>query len=129
MNQNTTATLTSLRTDGRRQALWESLSLSLGALIVLGAGVIGLWATSTHSIRQNHHDYLIGLAESAATVVDAPLHELIRRPEQRNDPDYTRAVTPLRRMRAAVPEVHYIFTVIRDGNDIRFVLDSGIRPG
>ena len=129
MNHNTIATLTSLRAAGRRQALWESLSLSLGALIVLGAGVLGLWATSTHSIRQNYRDYLVGLAESAATVVDAPLHERIRRPEQRNDTDYTRAVAPLRRMRAALPDVHYIFTVIRDGDRIRFVLDSGDPAG
>jgi diguanylate cyclase (GGDEF)-like protein/PAS domain S-box-containing protein len=129
MNRNTTAVLSSLRTAGQRQALWESLSLSLGALIVLGAGVIGLWATSTHTIRENYRHYLVGLAESAATVVDAQLHDRIRRPEQRNDADYKRAVAPLRRMRAAVPDVHYIFTVIRDGSRIRFVLDSGDPAG
>ena len=32
-------------------------------------------------------------------------------------------------MRKAVPDVHYIFTVIRDGSKIRFVLDSGDPAG
>lgn len=93
--------------------------------MVVGAGILGLWATSTHSIRENYRHYLIGLAEAAATLVDPALHDAIRRPEQRNDPDYRRAVEPLRRMRKAVSDIHYIFTVIRDGTKIRFILDSG----
>ncbi len=93
--------------------------------MVVGAGILGLWATSTHSIRENYRHYLIGLAEAAATLVDPALHNAIRRPEQRNDPDYKRAVEPLRRMRKAVSDIHYIFTVIRDGTKIRFILDSG----
>ena len=129
MDKDLTTAQLSLRTSGRRQALWESLSLSLGALLVVGAGVIGLWASSTHSIRENYRHYLIGLAQSAATLVDPGLHERIRRPEQRNDPDYRHAVAPLRRMHAAVSDVHYIFTVIRDGAKIRFVLDSGDPAG
>jgi len=113
----------------RRQALRESVIVSVGALIVVGAAIFGLWATSTQSIRENYRHYLIGLAEAAGTLVDPVLHEKIRRPEQRNDPDYLRAVGPLRRMRKAVPDVHYIFTVIRDGGQIRFILDSGDPAG
>ena len=129
MNDVTPASLTTLKVAGHRQALWESLSLSLGALVVLAAGVIGLWASSTLTIRENYRHYLEGLAEAAATVVDPRLHDAIRRPEQLNDADYARAVAPLRRMRAAVPEAHYFFTVIRDGDRIRFVLDSGDPAG
>ena len=129
MTEDTPASLQTLKVSGHRQALWESLSLSLGALVVLAAGVIGLWATSTVTIRENYQHYLVGLAESAATMVDPGLHDVIRRPEQRNDPDYARAVAPLRRIRAAVPDIHYVFTVIRDGNRIRFVLDSGDPAG
>jgi diguanylate cyclase (GGDEF)-like protein/PAS domain S-box-containing protein len=129
MTDDTPASLTTLKVAGQRQALWESLSLSLGALVVLAAGVIGLWATSTLTIRENYRHYLEGLAEAAATVIDPRLHDAIRRPEQLNDADYTSAVAPLRRMRAAVPDAHYFFTVIRDGERIRFVLDSGDPAG
>ena len=129
MNEDTPASLRTPAVSGHRQALWESLSLSLGALVVLAAGVIGLWATSTMTIRENYRHYLVGLAESAAAVVDPRLHATITRPEQRNDADYVRAVAPLRRIRAAVPDIHYAFTVIRDDNRIRFVLDSGDPAG
>lgn len=111
-----------------RQAQWESLGLSIAACLVVGAGILGLWTSSTRAIRENYQHYLIGLAEAAATLIDPDLHDSIRRPEQLNDPDYRRAVEPLRRMRKAVPDIHYIFTVVRDGSRIRFVLDSG-EPG
>ncbi len=113
----------------RQQARRESLSVSLGALIVVAAGILGLWATTTYSIRENYRHYLVGLAETAATLVDPVLHEKLRRPEQRNDSDYRRAVAPLRRMHSAVGDIHYVFTVIRDGSDIRFILDSGDPAG
>ena len=117
------------RSTDRRQALWETLTVSLGALVVVGAGILGIWESSTHSIRENYRHYLMGLAETAATLVDTDLHDSIRRPEQRNNPDYRRAVAPLRRMNQAVADVHYVFTVIRDGSQIRFVLDSGNPAG
>jgi diguanylate cyclase (GGDEF)-like protein/PAS domain S-box-containing protein len=119
----------SQRPRSRRQAQWESLSVSLAALVVVGAGILGLWETSTRSIRENYRHYLIGLAQTAATLVDPKLHDAIRRPEQRNDPDYRRAVEPLRRMHKAVPDTHYIFTVVRDDTKIRFILDSGDPAG
>jgi diguanylate cyclase (GGDEF)-like protein/PAS domain S-box-containing protein len=108
----------------RRRALWESLGACACALLVLGAGICGLWVTSTHSIRDNFHHYLIGLAESAATLVDPGLHRALHGPAQRNDASYTRAVEPLRRMRRAVADVHYLYTVVREGSSVHFVLDA-----
>jgi diguanylate cyclase (GGDEF)-like protein/PAS domain S-box-containing protein len=108
----------------RRRALWESLGACLGALLIVGAGIFGLWVTSTHSIRDNFHHYLIGLAETASTLVDPGLHRALHGPEQRNDVNYTRAVDPLRRMRRAVADVHYVYTIVREGSSVRFVLDA-----
>jgi diguanylate cyclase (GGDEF)-like protein/PAS domain S-box-containing protein len=116
------------RVHKRRQAFFESASVSAAALIVVGCGILGLWVTSTNSIRDNYHDYLLGLAQTASRLVDPGLHNSIRQPEQRNGPDYTRAVDPLRRMRAALSDVHYIYTVVQDGTEVRFVLDAA-EPG
>jgi diguanylate cyclase (GGDEF)-like protein/PAS domain S-box-containing protein len=100
------------------------LSVSAAALLVVGAGILGLWTASTNAIRENYQHYLTGLAGAAATLVDPELHRSLRRPEQQNGPDYVRAVSPLRRFRDAVPDVHYIYTLVRDGKDVRFVLDA-----
>jgi diguanylate cyclase (GGDEF)-like protein len=111
-----------------RRAWREALAASTVALAVVGAGIFGLWVTSTHTIRDNYHQYLIGLAQTAASIIDPALQTTIRRPDQINGPDYQRAVAPLRRMHAAVADIHYIYTVVQDHSHVRFVLDASI-PG
>ena len=112
----------------RRRARWESISVSVAALFVVAAGILGLWVSSTNSIDENYRHYLMGLAQTASTLVDPALHNTIRKAGQLNGPDYTRAVEPLRRMRAALPDVHYIYTMVADGSKISFVLDAA-QPG
>lgn len=107
-----------------RRAKWESYVISIAALVIVGAGILGLWVTSTKSIRDNYRHYLIGLAQTASTMIDPQLHQSLRHREQQNGPVYRRAVDPLRRLRLAVPDVHFIYTVVRDGNAVRFVLDA-----
>ena len=93
-------------------------------LIVVGAGIFGLFVTSRTSAYQSFRHYLVSLAEAASTMVDPVLQNEIRRPEQLNDADYVRAVEPLRRLRRAVPDIHYVYTFTMDGRDVRFVLDA-----
>jgi diguanylate cyclase (GGDEF)-like protein/PAS domain S-box-containing protein len=109
---------------GRRQALRETLAIATATLAAAGAGVAGLWITSSATIRDNYSHYLKGVAISAAQLVDPELHATFRDPAQLNGEDYRRAVAPLRRMRAAVPDVRYIYTIVREGKDVRFVLDA-----
>ena len=108
----------------RRQAIWESVSVSAAMLIVVAAGVLGLWVSSANTAREDFRHYLIGLAQSAAMLVDPTLHNGLRHPEQLNDDDYLRAVEPLRRMRRAVPDIHYLYTFVRDRDGVHFVLDA-----
>ena len=110
----------------RRRASWEAAAVSATALVVVGAGIFGLWYTSSRTIRDNYHQYLIGLAQTAASMIDPVLQTTLRRPDQLNGPDYTRAVAPLRRMRARVADVHYIYTVARDHSEVHFVLDAAV---
>ncbi len=108
----------------RRQAKWEAVSVSAAMLIVVAAAIFGLWETSKNSAYENFRHYLEGLAEAAATMVDPVQQDAIRRPEQLNDADYVRAVEPLRRLRHAVPDIHYVYTLALDGDVIHFVLDA-----
>jgi diguanylate cyclase (GGDEF)-like protein len=111
----------------RWRASGEALVVSSVALVVVGAGIFGLWVTSTRTIRDNYHQYLIGLAQTAASMIDPALQTTIRRPDQINGPDYQRAVAPLRRMHASVADVHYIYTVVQDDSKVHFVLDASVR--
>lgn len=108
----------------QRRASREALAVSAVALVVVGAGIFGLWVTSTSTIRANYRQYLISLAQTAATMVDPALHASLRHPDQINGVDYQRAVAPLRRMRTAVADIHYIYTVVMDHSAVRFVLDA-----
>jgi hypothetical protein len=90
-----------LQAQHHRRALWEALSMSVAALVVVATGIFGLWLSSSAAIRENYRHMLIGLAQAAASQIDPVLHDSLRHPEQRNGADYLRAVEPLRRMRRA----------------------------
>ena len=51
---------------GRRQTLRETLAIATATLAAAGAGVAGLWITSSATIRDNYNHYLKGVAISAA---------------------------------------------------------------
>lgn len=109
----------------RRRVRREALAVAMAALAVVVATGLGLWLSSAATIRSNYRHYLIGLAQSAASQVDPQLHERLRHPDQRDSPDYLRAVEPLVRMRTAVTDVRFIYTAIADGDVVRFILDTG----
>jgi len=115
---------TSLSATGRRRAALEAILVSAIATCALGAGIAGMWITSQVTLRENYRHYLIGLAQAAAEQVDTSLHASIRDPDQLNGEDYRKVVEPLRRLRAAVNDVRYVYTAVLDGSTVRFVLDA-----
>lgn len=115
---------TSVAVGQRRRARWEAVILSTVVLIVVGAAIMGLWMSSRESAFKDFRGRLIDLAEEAAVSIDPELHERIRRPEQLNDADYVRAVEPLRRIRRALPSIHYAYTIVQSGGQMHFVLDA-----
>jgi diguanylate cyclase (GGDEF)-like protein/PAS domain S-box-containing protein len=112
----------------RRRALAESLVVVVVVVLAVGTGIAGMWVTSENTVRDNYSHYLKGLALAAAEQVDPAGHAALRDPAQLNGPEYARVVAPLRRLIRAVPDIRYIYTVVRDGDDIRFVLDAS-EPG
>ncbi len=108
----------------RRRAALESILVAAVATCALGAGIAGMWVASEVALRDNYRHYLIGLAQAAAQQVDTSLHAGIRDADQLNGPEYRKAVEPLRRLRAAVADVKYVYTAVRDGSTVRFVLDA-----
>ena len=109
----------------QRRARWEALISTALLLTVSAAAILGLWAASRGNDQEAFERYVTTLAEVAAARVDPELHARLTHPEQLNDPDYTRAVAPLRALHLSVPDIHYAYTLVWDGSALRHVLDSG----
>lgn len=102
--------------------------MALAAFLIAAAGIAGVWRVASSTIRQDFLDHLTNLALVAAQQVDPDLHRKLHDPAQLNGPEYLRAVEPLRRMRLALPEVHYIYTMVRGPDGlVHFVLDAADR--
>jgi diguanylate cyclase (GGDEF)-like protein len=108
----------------RFRAALESLVMGLVVSVAVGAAIVGIWHSATATVTDNYRESLIQLALAAAQQVDAEAHAGIRRPEQTGDPEYRAAVEPLRQMRTAIPGIRYLYTLVWDGSNARFVLDS-----
>lgn len=88
-----------------------------------------LWRAAERSALSHTQADLSRLAAVAATAIDVELHERIMRdPSLQNTEEYRRAVEPLRRMMLAASDVTYVYTAVRDGDKVRFVLDAA-EPG
>jgi len=122
--EQTRAARTGAAAGQRRRARWEAVILSTVVLIVVGAAIWGLWLSSQKAAFEDFRSRLVELAQEAAVSIDPVLHERIRNPEQLNGPDYIRAVEPLRRIRRALPSIHYAYTVVQADGEIHFVLDA-----
>jgi diguanylate cyclase (GGDEF)-like protein len=107
-----------------RRARRETLLVALIAAMLVGAGVFAVWFATTEAVRYNFRTYMLSLAQVAAVQIDPALHDSLRQPSQLNGPDYLRASGPLRRMREAAPDIRYLYTAVRDGDQARFVLDA-----
>jgi len=108
----------------RRRALLEALAVGTAVSIAVGAAIAGMWHSATGTVRDNYRESLIQLATAAAQQVDPSVHAAIRRPEQTDSPEYRAAVEPLRRIRTAIPGIRYLYTLVWDGSQARFILDS-----
>ncbi|MDE2304455.1 MAG: EAL domain-containing protein [Gammaproteobacteria bacterium] len=107
-----------------RRALWEAVTISVATLVVVWTGLVGLSFAFRRTVEHDFRHHLVNLARMAAVEVDPVAHAELRNPGQLNGALYRRAVAPLRRLRKAVPEIHYLYTVVRDGSKVRFVLDA-----
>lgn len=110
----------------RRQALRETLLAAAATTLALAVGAFGMWQALSGTIRTDYQRYLTSLAQSAALLVDPDLHRSLNHPSMHEGPEYQQAVEPLRRLRASLPDARYIYTAVRDGERVRFVLDAAI---
>jgi hypothetical protein len=110
----------------RRRASLEAIVMAVACMATVGAGVAGVWRSSEAAIRENYQHYLMGLALAVSQQIEPGLHGRIRDPRQIDG--LIRAGGAAAAFRDAIPDVKFVYTVVRDGDQVRFVLDAA-EPG
>ena len=114
--------------DQGHRAVREALLAGAAATVILFVSVYGLWIAVQNTAREQERAEIVRLANTMSSVVDPALHQQLRDSSQTDSPLYLRTVDALRRARNATPGIAYAYTMVRDGESIRFVLDAAL-PG
>jgi signal transduction histidine kinase/CheY-like chemotaxis protein len=113
---------------GHRRAVLEGICVAVGFMLVGAIASFGLWRSSVASLRAQLDDELVRLASIGAGLIDPELHASFRDPSQLDSDPYMKAIEPLRRFRDHAPGVKYVYTAIRKGDAVHFILDAA-EPG
>jgi len=69
-------------------------------------------------------DQVLDIAKLASTVVDVEAHKQLRSPDQAGSKLHQDALRPLVKIHNQIPEIHYLFTMIYQGEREYFILDT-----
>lgn len=108
-------------------SLRDGLLVAAAVLLAASGSIALLYLRAGAAYDAGVHAALRVLAESIAVQIDGDLHRRIVDPRQEASPEYDIAIAPLRRALASVAGLRYVYTVVRVGNDVRFVLDAAPR--
>lgn len=95
---------------------------------VVLVAVGGVYKMAGLAAKQHLREGLGSIAAAASTTVDPEAHRRLSDPSLQNSDEYNRAVEPLRKILRSTPDLTYIYTVVLDGDAVRFVLDAA-EPG
>jgi hypothetical protein len=111
---------------GNRDGLirWlQALGVGLLAFIVGAVPAYQSYLHARDAIEREFYQMLLNTALAAATTVDPELHKTFR-PGEETTEKYRRAIEPLAKIQATNPKIKFIYTFIRKGGKIYFVLDA-----
>ena len=96
-------------------------------LIIFAALIVNFFYSKAHYVhRDNLRSRLIGIAATAALMVDGDKHDLLQEPSDDGHPAFEELRTALTRVKTANPGITYIYTMrkTRDPNMFQFVIDE-----
>lgn len=114
--------------EDHRRAVREGLVAGFLFLLTGIMATFGLWYSAEMTIADELREELVRIACAASTVVEVELHQSLTDPAMIDGPAYQQAVEPLKRMVKAIPEVRFIYTAVRSGDQVHFILDAS-EPG
>lgn len=105
--------------------------LSIGFILILALiSVLSInffYSNAHYILRENLRRRLIGIAATAALMIDGDQHELLREPSDKKNPVFKELRAILTRVKNANPGITYIYTMRKtdDPNTFEFVIDEG----
>jgi hypothetical protein len=81
-------------------------------------------AAQEGEIRQG----LLRTAHVAASIIDPALHQSFKRAEDEAGTSYQTALAPLMRMRESDPQIAYLYTAVKSGDQYHFIFDTTPAP-
>ncbi len=79
---------------------------------------------AVHIEGETVREGLSRVARAAAGLVDADIHGLLRKPQQRFSPQYRRALEPLVKFHRDIPEIAYLYTLVESDGKMVYILDT-----
>ena len=121
-SRSTAAEARRLSTAGSR--LREAALTGLSIFAVAATGLVFTYRNAQESLLDQIRNQIRQDATLAASEIEPRLHASLTQPGQMDGADYRRAIAPLLRLRRAVPEIFYAYTLIPGPRGPSFVLDS-----
>ncbi|WP_197446822.1 putative bifunctional diguanylate cyclase/phosphodiesterase [Tautonia plasticadhaerens] len=106
-----------------------ALQGTVAGLLLLVGSLACAWtcySTAYRAFRHTVDEDLLTVARLAALRIDPDAHARLTRAGQQNGPEYLRVVAPLREMVGAAGHLRYIYTLRAVGDELRFVVDTGL---
>ncbi|GHV03395.1 hypothetical protein AGMMS50229_02440 [Campylobacterota bacterium] len=113
-----------------REAVFVWVAITVVAAISLGT----IYDLSRTYQDETINTELIEAASIGASLIDVSAHKQLKSEDQLDDELYKRLIDPLIKFHSALPNIYYVYTVIKQGDRFFFVLDTArymreLRPG
>lgn len=90
------------------------------ALTGLAFLTYGAYRSQVSAVRSE----LEQLAQAASATIDVSLHRTLRSPTQMGSPEHLKTLQPLVRFHQATRDLFYVYSAVKDGQQIRIILDT-----
>ncbi|MEQ1933136.1 MAG: hypothetical protein ABL962_04565 [Fimbriimonadaceae bacterium] len=111
------------RSDGLIRERAIAIKAALAVLAVGFTCIMALYFGAKTLFVDSRESELGAIARSAAATVDGDLHRAVRESGKWESANYHRAILPLSRIKAANPQIKYIYTMYAKEGKPHFVLD------
>ncbi|MBS1707556.1 MAG: EAL domain-containing protein [Armatimonadetes bacterium] len=109
-------------------SLGEALAVGVILLLIVCAGIYGIWQQAEQEALQSKRAELIRLASTLSSLVDGDLFDTFRDDKQTNTKEFDAAAAPLRKAFNSTPGIKFIYTTRIENGKIMFVVDPTM-PG